>query len=1467
MQNTNEKLELMPVLDVEGAKAGGGKSRTPVREDDTTATIATLSVLYGLGEGVVRGFGANGWSVEDMKRRVFLDGTPIIAADGSVLHDVELDFRSGTIDQAAIEGMPAVTIETPIGIEVRNGHPVSRSFQREEVSSYDVRISIGRLMRNTLEGDSYKHSVEFAIDVASDSGSFSEYGRYTINEKISQGFQRTYKVALPQGNNRTIRVRKISADADSNLIFNAIVLEAITEVVEVKLRYPHTALLWLRYDARNFSSAPKVEVLLDGKADIQIPLNYNPDTRIYATSGAGTTNGVWNGQFKEGYTDNPVWHWLDLATNKRYGLGNKITIDIPNKFYLYSLAKYCDELVPDGKGGMEPRFTCNNMYLQKQEDAFTVFKDLSSVFRAKTIWDGTHLTPKMDAPRDAMLVFSRANANNISYSSTSDAAQHNVIAVQFYDTENHYESKYAYARSVANIQRRGRVETAEVTALGCTSEGQAQRIANYLLNSELTETELVSFTTGLDGIRPVVGDVFIFADDLMAGKATSGRVVSVAGAQVTLDRELNPEFDLEGTFIANTTESLASTRKIIAISEDKKTVTLDKAIDVVDITGLVWAVKSASVGLREFTLDDISYDADEHTFNVSGILYNRNKYSASDTAANIAAPPFTIIEPFTSLAPLNVVANYYVVVNQGVNVCNIDVSWTQVTTAAKYEVEMRRDGAEWRKLGTTQGLSLTVDNAYAGQYEFRVRAFDVRGNASVYTTSGPVLVQGKVLPPPALSEFRATGELMAVRAEWVYPPNTMDSLSVSIEYTSEPPEVVNRNTQIIHIPYPATSYVFSGLSAHVTLWLRAAIVDRYGNAGEYTGWVSAAVDTDPDKLIELISGHISEGTLDQVLKGKLDGISAAASNAQAEADAARIAASNALQAAVDGITTVTNAYTQADLEIQNQLTTYKASNDNAVAGILQKAETAVGAAQSATNLIGLLESRVTGLDGSKLNASVITNYYTKTETTNAIAGQITAYKATVDTALGSKLNASVITNYSTKADTAAAIASVETTLRSEMVQGVSLTNLINFAALTAGYYRATGSIAGTTADADAYDPNYYACTPGQKFATTLYDVGPTPYGLEGRMVWYTQEKAFIGADNTHNRSKVGVTVTVTAPANAAFYRYCVISKDSNISMVTGEGAVEIRETTAAVNGSTAAKVVTVDNNGVLSGYGLMSEIVNGQVTSQFGINADNFFIGAPSNNKKPFVVLTSNGQINGVTVPAGTYIDTTYIGNATIKDVHIANAAIKTAKIDNLAVTAAKIANATITSAEIANAAISTANIEDAAISTLKVQGNAITANAAAYFPDEIVYSQYDSEFEIASLTMNAAGGRVIIHFSIDRFRSLLGSAGSDPRVIIRFKRGSTVIRTFTFSGAASRLTGDIVQQYGPEGYYNAVEIRQGVFLYQYTFPVILDTPPSGNQTYSITVERRGMNAGGVNGSSLHTYITGRSLMLLGAKK
>lgn len=1015
------KHELTP-LQIDGSKAGSGKARQPTRENDSASTLATMSILYGLSEGVVRGFGAT-FTLDDVKKRLYMDGTPVMAADGTMLQEVEVDFRDGSVQQTPIEGMPAQTVETAIDLELRAVAPISRTFNRAEVDSFEVRISIPQLVTNTIDGDSLRRQVEFAIDIATDSGSFSEYGRYTIYEKITQGFQRTYPVQIPKAGTRTIRVRRLTPDNTSDLSVDKIIVEAMVEVVEVQFTYPHTALLWVRYDARNYSSVPKMELLMDGKADLRLPANYNPETREYATTGVGTTGGVWDGTWKIGYSDNPVWHWFDLATSARYGTGNRITIDIPDKFYLYSLARYCDELVPDGAGGYEPRFTCNNLYLQAANDAFQVFKDISSIFRAKTVWDGAHLNPKMDVPRDAMLVFSRANVSNVKYSSTSDSAQHNLIGVQYYDTANQYKSKYAYARDLDDIRQRGRIVDTNVSALGCTSEGQAQRMATYLLQSELKETRIISFTTGLDGMRPIIGDVFIFGDDLLAGKTTSGRVVSVAGNVVTLDRELTPSLDIGGTFIVNTTENFASTRKIVAIDPDNPcVVTLDTAITVVDITELVWAVRSVSVGLREYTIDDIEYDSDAKLFNISGVQYARDKYPASDGAARVENAPVTIIDPLLPSAPASVVASYFVKVDQGINIAVIDVAWTQVAKAAWYELEMRRDGSPWQSLGRVVQMTFSVDNAYLGIYEFRVRAIDAMSTASAFATSQPLDVRGKILPPPALDGIRVEGKLFGANIDWVFPAHSDDCRATRLRVTFQnPAETLEPVVQVYDVSYPAKTFTIDGMSPNVNVWVQGALVDSYGTLGAYTSWAVGMSTADATQILEQLNGQLTSEQLDQDLQQSITlGANAAATAAAAQyaADLAALAASNAQTAAdrvqaqvtatttelrgllditSDGLTQEILDRQEGDANVIGQLTTYKTSNDAAMSAVQQKAEAATSAAASNATALTNLTTEVT--TANNLASNALQQAQSATDATSTNASNLIALNSRMDSAV------------------------------------------------------------------------------------------------------------------------------------------------------------------------------------------------------------------------------------------------------------------------------------------------------------------------------------------------------------------------------------------------------------------------------------------------------------------------------------
>ncbi len=886
----------------EGAKSGGGGSYTPNIQKDTVASKATLSILYGLSEGEVQGFGKT-WAMSDLKKRVFLDGTPIMAADGTTLLDVEVDFRSGTLDQTAITGMPSVTVETTINTEVRDSAPVSRSFNRPEVKSYDVRISIPALYTSYTNGDSLARTLVFAIDVALADGNFTNAKVITVNEKITNGLERTYNVEVESSSVRYIRVRRITQEANSQLIADKLILAAITEVLDVQLTYPHTALLWLKFDAEAFSSVPKMTVLLDGKSDIKVPANYDPITRQYATTGTGTTNGLWNGEFKLAYTDNPVWHWLDIVTSKRYGLGNRISMDNIDIYYLYNMSKYCDELVPDGAGGYEPRFTSNNLYLQSAEDAYTVLMDIASIFRGKTFWDGNYLKPKVDVPRDPIFLFTRANAMNISYSCTADSARHNLISAQYYDTTNQYKARYAYARDTDDIKERGRIVDTDLSAVGCTSEGQAQRAANYAQATELLETELVSFQTGADGFLPKMGDVFLLADEMVGGQRMGGRVVEyirnpvtstaqragsdidfagdpfsfagdgdtrAQGAIVVLDREIADSY-IGGTIYFNKDGTILVERTIVAI--DKLTVTLNESLDDYDIVGLVWVVSSSTLAPLAFYINNLSFDKEKMQWSISGVQYNAHKYTATDLSAVTNDAPVTIIDPIMPQAPATISANYHVVIDQGININTIDVGWAQAVKGVRYAIEMSRDGSAFNLLAITADLTYTIRNAYNGAYVFRVRAYDVLGNVSAYIVSNAVQVVGKDTAPPLLAEFSMQGILFGMRFYWVFPAGVDDTRAVRLMFTfSDPATTVNPTWTTQDIAYPSREYVLNGMSANVQVWAKAAIVDVYGIAGEYSPIATATTSADANAILDILNDQITALQLSQDLRDQIGDI-------------------------------------------------------------------------------------------------------------------------------------------------------------------------------------------------------------------------------------------------------------------------------------------------------------------------------------------------------------------------------------------------------------------------------------------------------------------------------------------------------------------------------------------------------------------------------------------------------------------
>lgn len=852
--------------DIEGAKAGSSQKK-PYRAPVSATSNQRMRIKYGISEGTIRGFGGDA-SYDDMLKRIYLDGTPIMSAEGEKLLDVTVEFREGSQDQEPINGLPSITVEHDVNVEVKLAAPVSRSFSRPETTSFDIRISIPTLYEGNDAGDSNAGLVQFKIDISTDGGPFVEADRFDIREKILNGFSNTYNVPVTKGLNHVVRVSRLNSEIVSDMSVNKLLVDAIIEVTDVRLRYSNTAILYLEYDAEQFSNVPKLEMQIFGKNDILVPANYNTNTRIYATTGAGTTNGVWDGTWKRDYTDNPVWIALDLMLARRYGLGDKIDLTMINKWELYGLAQYCDESVADGAGGFEPRFTCNNMYMQKSEDAYKVLKDLAASFRAKVVWDGEFITLLADTPRDPVFTFSNANVKDITYSSTQDSAQRNLINVQYYDRNNKYSSDVVMQRSTSNVLARGKVVDGNFTALGCTSRGQAQRIASYVMNTELYETELVSFTTGLEGGLVRLNDVIMLADNSVAGQTVGGRIAAVDGRSITLDRPIPDNVQAVATtrLVINQTDVKTQPISVVSISDDRLVAVLAEDPPAGTEAGLVWALLTQDLVPQKFTITDTEFNAEEMTFSISAIQYNESKYAAIDGSARIVVPPISIVDYAMLRAPTIVVATYLTRIVQDASVCDIDVSWAQSLNAVQYQVEFQKEGGAWRIIGRVQTLALTLDNMYTGLYTFRVCAYDSLGNASPYTYSDPLLVAGKVLPPPLLTAYSVVGVLFGYQHTWIYPAHTGDSRSVRLRFTTVSPVTTPvQEWQYLDIAYPTATFTEQDVSTGLRTWFSAAIVDKYGSVGPYTVWQSAIPATDPQQVLDLLDGQITGSQLDQGL--------------------------------------------------------------------------------------------------------------------------------------------------------------------------------------------------------------------------------------------------------------------------------------------------------------------------------------------------------------------------------------------------------------------------------------------------------------------------------------------------------------------------------------------------------------------------------------------------------------------------
>ncbi|HBU6169106.1 TPA: DUF1983 domain-containing protein [Citrobacter freundii] len=814
---------------ITGQKGGSSKSRTPTEQPDDLQSIAKAKLLVALGEGEFAG-GLTG-------KDIYLDGTPLENADGSKnFGGVVWDFRPGTQAQQYIQGIPGSENEISMGVEISSSTAWTRTFTNTLLSAVRLRIKWPSLFKQEDDGDLVGYSVNYAIDLQTDGGAWQTVLNTSVTGKTTSGYERSHRIDLPQaGSTWTIRLRKITSDANSAKIGDTMTLQSFTEVIDAKLRYPNTALLYIEFDSSQFNGSipqiscePKMRV-------IRVPDTYDPETRTYS--------GTWTGAFKWAWTDNPAWIFYDLVVSDRFGLGHRLTAANIDKWTLYQVAQYCDQMVPDGKGGngTEPRYTCN-VYVQERNDAYTVLRDFAAIFRGMTYWGGDQIVALADMPRDVDYAYTRANVidGRFTYSSSTTKTRYTTALVSWSDPDNAYADAMEPVFEQPLVARYG-FNQLEMTAIGCTRQSEANRKGRWGILTN-NKDRVVSFDVGLDGNIPQPGYIIAVSDELLSGKVMGGRISAVNGRVIKLDRAADAAAG--DRLILNLPSGASQSRTIQAINGESVTVTT--AYSETPQAEAVWVVESDELYAQQYRVVSVS-DNDDGTFSITGAWHDPDKYARIDTGAIIDQRPVSVIPPGNQSPPANIVISSFSVVQQNISVETMRVSWDQAQNAIAYEAQWRRNDGNWVNVPRSSTTSFDVSGIYAGRYLVRVRAINAAEISSGWGYSEEKTLTGKVGNPPKPVGFATTPINWGIRLNWGFPANTGDTLKTEIQYTAN--SDFSNPLLLSDVPYPSAEYTQLGLKAGQEFWYRAQLVDRTGNESGWTDWVRGVSNANADDYL------------------------------------------------------------------------------------------------------------------------------------------------------------------------------------------------------------------------------------------------------------------------------------------------------------------------------------------------------------------------------------------------------------------------------------------------------------------------------------------------------------------------------------------------------------------------------------------------------------------------------------------
>ncbi|NNI03016.1 host specificity protein [Pasteurella multocida] len=828
-----------------GRKKGGG--HTPYEAPESGQSKQFVSIVEVVSEGQIKG-------LVDGVKSVYLDNTPLQASDDSFnFKNVEAQGCIGTQDQDVLEGFNTSEKEIAVSTQVKKLTPITRTITDRKVSRLRLTLGVQSLFHQNDKGDVYGSKVDFTVTIGERSHLVSISGKYS-----SQYLKQVEFGDLPPVPFQ-VKVERMNADSKSQRLQNNTIWASYTEIIETQFAYPNTAILGIRFDSEYFSSIPNRTYEIYG-IEMKVPSNYDPFERTYT--------GFWDGTFKIAWTNNPAWILYDLMTNKRYGLGWRLGAFNVDKWALYQAAQYCDQMVPDGFGGQEPRFTCN-AWLTDQRKAYDVINDICSIFRAMPVWNGREFTVVMDRPADPVWTYTNANVigGEFSYQYAAQKARHNEIHIEYIDANDSYERKIEVVSDDDLIRRHG-LNVKKVTAFACTSRGQAFRTGKWILETERLETKTVTFAVGAEGLMHIPGDIIRVADCDYADTNIGGRVLAVKGRNVTLDKEISLWSNSYLTYI----DSEAKHKDIRIVSKNGKEVTLES--EPVGLAELgVWSLTTQEINVQLFRALTISEEK-QGQYTIVALQHEPQKEAIVDNGA-----VFEPRETTLSTAGLDKVSH----VNVQANGDGVALSFDYVvkhSAMVKYQIKLYKAGTFYKIFDDLTSPNYKFTGLPDGEYTAEIRAKNEQGQLSEAVTKSFNISF-------AVSELTTVSKVFGILLQWKNPVFANPNSAIEI-WTSTDNQFENAR-KLVSLSYPTSEYLFSGLGVNEKHYFWVRMIDTAnGNAGEFTKSVVGTSEKSGKKLVEYIQGQVTKSTLAKDLAQEITQIQATASEAT---DSAKMALS------------------------------------------------------------------------------------------------------------------------------------------------------------------------------------------------------------------------------------------------------------------------------------------------------------------------------------------------------------------------------------------------------------------------------------------------------------------------------------------------------------------------------------------------------------------------------------------------